>query len=65
MNLILLKQISVLSALTGAILGVITLIPYVGYVSFLIAFAFLIISSMRVLSCSAAFCMAGTSALIS
>ena len=41
MNIIILKQISILSALAGAALGLVTLIPYVGYVSFLIAFAFL------------------------
>lgn len=41
MNLILLKQLSILSALAGAALGLFTLIPYVGYVSFLTAFVFL------------------------
>ena len=41
MNLIILKQLAILSAIAGAGLGLITLIPYVGYVSFLIAFVFL------------------------
>ena len=41
MNILILKQLSILSAFAGAILGIITLIPYVGYISFLIAFAFL------------------------
>ena len=41
MNLILLKQLSILSALAGAALGLFTLIPYVGYISFLTAFVFL------------------------
>lgn len=36
MNLRLLKQISILSAILGAILGILTLIPYVGVLSFLI-----------------------------
>lgn len=41
MNLIILKQIAILSAVAGALLGVVSLIPYVAYVTFLIAFAFL------------------------
>jgi len=36
MNLLLLKQLSILSAFAGAILGFITIIPYVSMVSFLI-----------------------------
>ncbi len=36
MNLRLLKQISILSAILGAILGIITLIPYIGVLSFLV-----------------------------
>ena len=36
MNLTLLKQIGILSSLLGAVLGVITLIPFVGNISFLI-----------------------------
>ncbi|MBQ7763867.1 hypothetical protein IJ384_00715 [bacterium] len=36
MNLLLLKQLSILSAFAGAILGLITVIPYVSMVSFLI-----------------------------
>lgn len=35
MNLLLLKQISVLSLILGAILGLITVIPYLGIISFL------------------------------
>lgn len=41
MNLVILKQIAVLSAIAGIALGLITLIPYVGYFSFAVAFAFL------------------------
>lgn len=41
MNLVLLKQIAILSAIAGAALGLITLIPYLGYISFLCAFVFL------------------------
>ena len=41
MNILILKQIAILSLFAGALLGIVTLIPYVGYVSFLIAFAFL------------------------
>ena len=41
MNILLLKQIAILSAFSGALLGIVTLIPYVGYVSFIIAFVFL------------------------
>lgn len=36
MNLRLLKQISILSVILGAILGLVTLIPYIGVLSFLI-----------------------------
>ena len=41
MNMIILKQIAVLSAIAGAVLGAVSLVPYVAYVTFLIAFAFL------------------------
>lgn len=41
MNLIILKQLAILSAIAGAALGLVTLIPYVGYISFLVAFVFL------------------------
>lgn len=36
MNLLLLKQLSILSAFTGAILGFITIIPYVSFISFML-----------------------------
>ena len=36
MNLLLLKQLSILSAFAGAILGLITVIPYVSMLSFLV-----------------------------
>ena len=36
MNLLLLKQISILSAFAGAILGFITIIPYVSFISFML-----------------------------
>lgn len=36
MNVLFIKQISILSLIFGAILGVITLIPYIGLLSFLI-----------------------------
>jgi uncharacterized membrane protein len=41
MNLLLLKQLSILSAFAGAILGFITVIPYVSMFSFLILILFL------------------------
>ncbi len=41
MNLIILKQLAILSAIAGTALGLVTLIPYLGYVSFFIAFVFL------------------------
>ena len=41
MNILILKQLAILSVFAGAVLGAITLIPYVGYVSFVIAFVFL------------------------
>jgi hypothetical protein len=41
MNLIILKQLAILSAIAGVMLGLVTLIPYVGYLSFIIAFVFL------------------------
>ncbi len=37
MNLLLLKQLSILSAFAGAILGAITIIPYISLLTFLIA----------------------------
>ena len=40
-NLILLKQISILSVFFGAILGALTLIPYVGVVSFIFLICFI------------------------
>ena len=36
MNLLLLKQLSILSAFAGAILGLVTVIPYLSLLSFLI-----------------------------
>ena len=36
MNILLIKQISILSAVLGGLLGLITLIPYIGVLSFLI-----------------------------
>ena len=36
MNLLLLKQLSILSAFAGAILGLVTIIPYVSMLSFLL-----------------------------
>ena len=36
MNLLLLKQLSILSAFAGVILGLITIIPYVSFISFMI-----------------------------
>ncbi len=41
MNLLLLKQLSILSAFAGAILGLVTIIPYVSAFSFLILIFFL------------------------
>ena len=41
MNLLLLKQLSILSAFAGVILGFITIIPYVSMLSFLILILFL------------------------
>ena len=41
MNILLLKQIAIISAIAGAILGFATLIPFVGYFSFIAAFVFL------------------------
>jgi hypothetical protein len=38
MNLLLLKQISIISLFAGAFLGLITAIPYLGFISFIIAF---------------------------
>ena len=36
MNLLLLKQLSILSAFAGVILGLITIVPYVSFLSFMI-----------------------------
>ena len=36
MNLLLLKQLSILSAFAGVILGLITIIPYVSFISFML-----------------------------
>ena len=36
MNLLLLKQLSILSAFAGVILGLITIVPYVSFISFMI-----------------------------
>ena len=36
MNLLLLKQLSILSAFAGIILGLITIVPYVSFLSFMI-----------------------------
>lgn len=41
MNIILIKQIALLSALAGAVLGFITLIPFFGFFSFFAAFVLL------------------------
>ena len=41
MNLLILKQLSILSAIAGAILGMITIIPYVSMISFSILILFL------------------------
>lgn len=41
MNLLILKQLSILSAIAGAILGFITIIPYVSMISFLVLILFL------------------------
>ena len=41
MNLLLLKQLSILSVFAGAALGLISVIPYVSMISFFIAFLFL------------------------
>lgn len=37
MNLLLLKQLSILSAFAGAVLGLITILPYISLITFLIA----------------------------
>ena len=36
MNLLLLKQLSILSAFAGVILGLVTIVPYVSFISFMI-----------------------------
>ena len=36
MNLLLLKQLSILSAFAGVILGLITIVPYVSFLSFMV-----------------------------
>ncbi len=41
MNLIILKQMAILSAFAGVVLGIVTLIPYIGFISFLVAFVIL------------------------
>ncbi len=41
MNLLLLKQLSILSAFAGVILGLITIVPYVSFVSFMVLILFL------------------------
>lgn len=41
MNLIILKQLAILSFLAGAFLGLITIIPYVSFISFMILLLFL------------------------
>lgn len=41
MNILLLKQLSILSAFAGAILGLITIIPYISAVSFFVLILFL------------------------
>ena len=41
MNLIILKQLAILSAFAGIILGLITIIPYVSFISFMILLLFL------------------------
>ncbi len=41
MNLLLLKQISLISAFAGAILGFITIVPYLSFISFMLLILFL------------------------
>ena len=41
MNLIILKQLAILSAFAGIVLGLITIIPYVSFISFMILILFL------------------------
>ena len=41
MNLLLLKQLAILSAFAGAILGFVTVIPYVSAISFFVLILFL------------------------
>lgn len=41
MNLIILKQLAILSALAGIALGLITIIPYVSFISFMVLLLFL------------------------
>lgn len=41
MNLILLKQIAILSAFAGAILGLLTIVPYISFLSFMTLLLFL------------------------
>ena len=36
MNLLLLKQLSILSAFAGVILGLVTIVPYVSFISFMV-----------------------------
>ena len=41
MNLLLLKQLSIISAFAGVILGLLTIVPYVSFVSFMVLLLFL------------------------
>ena len=41
MNLIILKQLAILSAFAGIVLGLVTIIPYVSFISFMILLLFL------------------------
>ena len=41
MNLIILKQLAILSAFAGVVFGLITIIPYVSFLSFMTLFLFL------------------------
>ena len=41
MNLLLLKQISIISAFAGAVLGLISIVPYVSFITFMTAVLFL------------------------
>jgi len=41
MNIIILKQLAILSVFAGVVLGAVTLIPYIGFISFFIVYVFL------------------------